>query len=552
MNENGQKSPSEFEADRNRLRACWELASVFNFLKVFVPIIGSELKMSAEEIETSLILPDRCLRLIHIVLLKGIPPVSKNLKDPDAWVVTLSKKLFMWWPWVAKGDFPLTAAKGSEMETYKNLDPTVRLVILRALCEIRADQHDVIAYINDAVKIKNEMSTFCKKNIGEDGKGTSYWLDGNETIGLRLYKEVNSLKENVTPPSMSCQWETLATNLEEFQKIVAEYSSSASKLEVAVSAVVKTEAIPVLNKIFKKKQRELEKKMKEERILNNFSRSGITRSCRNRKSITYTFDEYDKVISEAIRDNKRMKAKDEEKSDKKETLVKEDPQQAGEGESTKSDENDACEDSGEELDKNVASEDSGEESDKNDVSEGSGEESEENDASKNVGEESDANDVSEDSGEESDEDVSEEAVEDSYEDVSEDAVEDSDEDVSEDAVEESDEDDEDNKENMNFKSSKDRKPKSRSQQRIVRKETQEDGESAESDSDSENSELEAKDISENEDGKKENKNSSKENGVHSVQKMKHFGTKKRLGQRPNRNTAIESGVVSDSEEESDN
>ncbi|KAD3337668.1 hypothetical protein R6Q59_027541 [Mikania micrantha] len=551
MNENGQKLPSEFEADRNRLRACWELASVFNFLKVFVPIIGSELKMSAEEIETSLILPDRCLRLIHIVLLKGIPPVSKNLKDPDAWVVTLSKKLFMWWPWVAEGDFPLTAAKGSEMETYKNLDPTVRLVILRALCEIRADQHDVIAYINDAVKIKNEMSTFRKKNIGEDGKGTSYWLDGNETIGLRLYKEVNSLKENVTPPSMSCQWETLATNLEEFQKVVAEYSSSASKLEVAVSAVVKTEAIPVLNKIFKKKQRELEKKMNEERILNNFSRSGITRSCRNRKSITYTFDEYDKAISEAIRDNKRMKAKDEEKSDKKETLVKEDPQQAGEGESTKSDENDVCEDSGEELDKN-ASEDSGEESDKNDVSEGSGEESEENDASKNVGEESDAKDVSEDSGEESDEDVSEEAVEDSYEDVSEDAVEDSDEDVSEDAVEESDEDDEDNKENMNFKSSKDRKQKSRSQLRIVRKETEEDDESAESDSNSKNTELETKDISENEDDKKENKNSSKENGVHSVQKMKHFGTKKRLVQRPNRNTAIESAVVSDSEDERDN
>ncbi|KAI3743545.1 hypothetical protein L1987_61255 [Smallanthus sonchifolius] len=517
MNGNGQRSQPEFEAARNRLRARWELASVLNFLKVFGPLIGSELKISAEEIETSLILPDRYLRLVHIALLKGIPPVSKNLKDPDAWVVTLSKKLFMWWPWVAEGDFPLTASKGAEMETYKNLDPTIRLVILKALCEIRADQHDAVAYINDAVRNKNEISTFRKKNIGEDGKGTSYWLDGNETIGLRLYKEVNTLKENVLPPTMSCQWETLATNIGEFQKVVAEYSSSESKLEVDVSTAVETEAIPVLNKKFKKKQKELEKKKNEERIINNFSRSGITRSCRNRKPITYTFDEYDKVISEAIRESKRMKTRDEEKSEKKETLAKEDPQQAGEGESTESDENDDYDDSGEESDENVVSGENGEE------------EPDENDVSKDSGEESDENDVSEDSGEESDENV-----------------------VSEDSGEESDENDKDNKENMNLNSSKDGKKKSRYQQRIEKKETEEDGESTESDSDSESSELETKDISENDDDNKENKNNSSkenaENGDHSIKKMETFGTKKRLVQRPNRNTAIESAIVSDSED----
>ncbi|KAI3677224.1 hypothetical protein L1987_86847 [Smallanthus sonchifolius] len=536
MNGNGQRSPAEFEAARNRLRARWELASVLNFLKVFGPLIGSELKISAEEIETSLILPDRYLCLVHIALLKGIPPVSKNLKEPDAWVVTLSKKLFMWWPWVAEGDFPLTAAKGAEMETYKNLDPTVRLVILKALCEIRADQHDAVAYINDAVRNKNEISTFRKKNIGEDGKGTSYWLDGNETIGLRLYKEVSTLKENVLPPTMSCQWETLATNIGEFQKVVAQYSSSESKLEVAVSTAVETEAIPVLDKIFKKKKRELEKKKSEERIINNFSRSGITRSCRNRKPITYTFDEYDKAISEAIRESKRIKIRDEEKSEKKETLAKEDPQRAGEGESTESDENDDYEDSGEESDENVVSGENGEEG------------PDENDVSKDSGEESDENDVSEDSGEESDENV-----------------------VSEDSGEESDENDENNKENMNLNSSKDGSvlnsqiqngrlimslnKKSRYQQRIKKKETEESeehGQSTESDSDSENRELETKDISENDEDNKENKNNSRkeyaENGDPSIQKMENFGTKKRLVQRPNRNTAIESVIVSDSED----
>ncbi|KAK9068404.1 hypothetical protein SSX86_012517 [Deinandra increscens subsp. villosa] len=540
------------------------------FVKVFHPIIGSNLTISAEDIEKCLILPDKNLRLLHIALLKGIPPVSKNLKDPDAWVVTLSKKLFMWWPWVAKGDFPLTAAKGAEMETYINLDPTVRLVILKALCEIRADQHDAVAYINDAVKNKNEISTFRKNNIGEDGKGTSYWLDGNETIGFRLYKEVITLTENVTPPTISCQWETLATDLEEFQKVVAEYSSSESKLEVAVSAAVEAEAIPVLNKIFKKKKRELEKKMNEERILNNFARSGITRSCRNRKPINYTFDEYDKVITEAIRGSKWMKTRDE-KSEKKETVAKGDTQQTGVGKSTVSDENDVNEDSGEKSDENDVSKDSGEESDANDVSEGSSEESDEKVVSEDSGEESDDNAVAEDSGEESDEnavaeDSGEESddnavAEDSGEEsddnaVAEDSGEESDENVSENSGEESDENDDDNKENMNLNSSKDGKAKSRYQQEVVKKETkesEEDGESTESDSDSESSELETKDISENDEDNKENKNNSTkanaENGDHSIQKMKHFGTKKRLVQRPNRNTAIESASVSDSEDE---
>ncbi|KAI3682142.1 hypothetical protein L2E82_50175 [Cichorium intybus] len=33
---------------------------------------------------------------------QGIPAVNKNLKDPDGWIVSLSKKLAMWWPWVWK------------------------------------------------------------------------------------------------------------------------------------------------------------------------------------------------------------------------------------------------------------------------------------------------------------------------------------------------------------------------------------------------------------------------------------------------------------------
>ncbi|KAI3778463.1 hypothetical protein L2E82_07791 [Cichorium intybus] len=183
----------------------------------------------------------------------GIPPVNKNLKDPDGWIVSLSKKLAMWWSWVAEGDLPLTTCKRAEVSKYKELDSTIRHVVLKTL----------LSYINDEVKFKNEMTTFRKNNIEEDGKGTSYWYDGNEVIGFRLYKEVNTFKKN----EIQTIWETLATNLEEFQKVVDEYSSSKSKLEVAVSGAVENEVMHVLNKL---------QKGKEERDVGVKRQSGVT------------------------------------------------------------------------------------------------------------------------------------------------------------------------------------------------------------------------------------------------------------------------------------
>ncbi|PWA43156.1 hypothetical protein CTI12_AA538540 [Artemisia annua] len=517
MNQNDPESSPEIESHRNILRQRWELASVLNFFKVFEPVIESNMKVSAEEVETALIIPNKCLAQLHVSLLKGIPPVPRNLKDPDVWVVALSKKLVEWWPWVAEGDFPLTAAKGAEMATYKELDPTIRLVILKALCEIRADQHDVVSYINDAVKNKNELSTFRKINIGEDGKGTSYWLDGNDTFGLRLYKEVNTFKGKGTQSTISSQWETLATNLEEFQNVVEEYSSSNSKLEVAVGAAVEPEAIPVLTKLHKKKQRELQRKRNAERLIDNFCRSGITRSCRSRKPITYTFDAYDKAITEAIREtntfsyisDRRMKTQNELRSEKKRAVANEDREQDQpiDAEPTESD-----------------SESSKHETE--DVSEASAEESDESEESeremKTRGERREKK-VTLESGE-----TTESEQEDGTE----------------------------------------------SEQENGTESEQEDGESAESDSESSkletnyvsDSEKSGEESDENDDENKQSSdNSSKENGSfvnstkeskkitekddRSIQQIRNFGTKKRLRQRPNCNTALESAIAPDSEDE---
>ncbi|KAJ1427403.1 Remodeling and spacing factor 1 [Sesbania bispinosa] len=59
------------------------ITSVLNFLDVFSPILGNDLKLSAEENETGLVNPDASLAKLHVQLLKGIPPVSKTLDDSD-------------------------------------------------------------------------------------------------------------------------------------------------------------------------------------------------------------------------------------------------------------------------------------------------------------------------------------------------------------------------------------------------------------------------------------------------------------------------------------
>ncbi|XP_019179145.1 PREDICTED: DDT domain-containing protein DDR4 isoform X2 [Ipomoea nil] len=289
---------TDSELARLQLRQRWELASILNFLNVFEPVLGIDFKISAEEIETGLIEPNRSLAQLHVALLKGIPPISKLLKQSDGWVTVLCKKLIVWWPWVAEGDFPLSPAKGEEICTYKAVNPIIRLLLLKALCEIRADQGDVLSYINDSIKNGTALSTFRKDKLGGDGVGISYWYDGNEIIGHRGME--NGL-------AIGSRWETLATNLEEFRTFVDNVSYSEVKWENAVGKAVQADVIPVLEKIQKKKDRALKRKRSQDTVLYSFRPSAVTRSCRNRGHINYTFDDYDRAINEAIEvtNNKR-------------------------------------------------------------------------------------------------------------------------------------------------------------------------------------------------------------------------------------------------------
>ncbi|XP_020228079.1 DDT domain-containing protein DDR4 [Cajanus cajan] len=316
---NARFEENDLDLEISRLRGRWELASVLNFLDVFGPILGKDLKLSAEDIEIGLVKPDASLARLHIQILKGMPPVSKTLEESDKWVTSLCKKLTMWWPWVAEGEIPLVPSKGEEISKYKELNPSDRLLLLRALCEVRADQHDAVSYINDALKEGTQISSFRKDALGRDGTGTSYWYDAtSKGQSHRLYREIitsDSIPKDKDERRLSLptiQWETLASNLEDFSKVAENFTFSKSSVEVAVSMKLQSDAIPTLEKIRKKKERAMKQKQRQDKLLKDVQIShcsGNTRSCRTRRPINYTFEAYDRTMEEAIQlTNKRKKS----------------------------------------------------------------------------------------------------------------------------------------------------------------------------------------------------------------------------------------------------
>ncbi|PPS05766.1 hypothetical protein GOBAR_AA14865 [Gossypium barbadense] len=315
---------SFFNSEVTKLRNRWELASVLNFLIVFEPLVGTDLKLTAEEIELGLVKPNTSIAALHVKLLKGTPPMSKLLNVSDGWVTVLCKKLAVWWPWVrqifsigcatfmvAEGEIPLTARNGDCVSIYHHVRP----------CAFEM-QDDAVSYINDAMKSNKEISCFRKEKIGANGN-VLYWYDGNTVFGYRLYKEINRTeskskakgKASSTLPTVCSHWETLAVDFKEFREVVDKLLASRTAAEVAIGKTINNDVIPVVEKFQKKKDRALKRKERQEMLLNdlrNSSGTEITRSCRNRRPVSYTFDEYDRAIDEAIELTKKRKTVEEQ------------------------------------------------------------------------------------------------------------------------------------------------------------------------------------------------------------------------------------------------
>ncbi|KAL2340833.1 hypothetical protein Fmac_008773 [Flemingia macrophylla] len=263
---------------------------------------------------------NKTLEIMEFVidLAEAIPPITRMALSRDTWITVLCRKLRDWWHWVADGDLPIVASHGAEVEVYKSLDPGVRVVILKALCDIRVEQEDIRSFIDSSIKRGIQLSTFRKERIGGDSHGVSYWYEDDPVIGHRLYREIRKtelvqLKKGKPRGSQvlsktTYQWETVATNFDEFQDVSEKLFSSKNRMEVSVGKKVKIDMLPEIEKEHKKKERLLKKQHRQALLLDNFlGVDGLApgRSLRDRKPVTYTFDDYDRSINEAIKITKR-------------------------------------------------------------------------------------------------------------------------------------------------------------------------------------------------------------------------------------------------------
>ncbi|KAG9154714.1 hypothetical protein Leryth_014214 [Lithospermum erythrorhizon] len=293
----------------------WQLASILNFLNVFRHLLNIKAEFSVEEFETAIISPNSTLGEIHMPLLKAIPPVTRMALGHNTWITVLCRKLRDWWHWVAEGELPIVAAQGAEIETYHTLDPGVRVVILKALCDIRVEQEDIRSYIDQSIKQGFHLSTFRKARLGGDSHGISYWYEDDPIIGHRLYREIRKVEvkrgkgRNIPPiPNSSYQWETVATNLDEFLDVSEKLFTSTNRTEISVGKKLKNDMLAEIEKVHKRKEKLLKKQHRQALLLDNMLQmDGLAagRSLRDRKHVTYTFDDYDRSINEAIKDTKK-------------------------------------------------------------------------------------------------------------------------------------------------------------------------------------------------------------------------------------------------------
>lgn len=307
--------PQPAQLQRWTLRSMWELASVLNFLNVFRPLLNITVEFSAEELETALLTPNSTLDGIHIPLLKAIPPVIRMALGRATWITVLCRKIKDWWHWVADGEIPIFASHGVEVEMYMNLEPATRVLILKALCDVRVEQEDIRNYIDDSLKHGIHLSVFRKDRIGGDSQGVSYWYEDDEIIGHRLYREIKKVeikkvrgKAVPAPPNTSYLWEMVASNLDEFQDVSDKLFESKNRTEVSLAKKLKIDILPEVDKIQKRKDKLLKKQHRQALLIDSFViADGISagRSLRDRKPVTYTFDDYDRSINEAIKITKK-------------------------------------------------------------------------------------------------------------------------------------------------------------------------------------------------------------------------------------------------------
>jgi hypothetical protein len=175
-------------------------------------------------------------------------------------------------------------------------------------------QEDIRSYIDNSLKTGVHLSVFRKDRVGGDSHGVNFWYEEDPLIGHRLYREIRKAevlkvktKGSKILPNITYQWETVATNFDEFQDVSEKLLQSSSRIEVSLGKKLVKDMLPEIEKEHKRKEKLLKKQHRQALLLDNFVVvDGLAgRSLRDRKPVRYTFDDYDKSINDAIKITKK-------------------------------------------------------------------------------------------------------------------------------------------------------------------------------------------------------------------------------------------------------
>eukprot|EP00897_Mesotaenium_endlicherianum_P009828 jgi/Mesen1/8874/ME000530S08282 len=312
-------SVSSGTTDRQALRGMWELASVLHFFQVFREVLDLDLDFSAEELETGLVNAGHghILKDVHIAILKGILPPTRPPPDRSTWATVLCKKVINNWLWLTGEEprlCPLHLAQGDEEGMYQNLTGPDRLRVLKALCELRLDQEDMRAHIDLQLRHKVPIDTFQMAPLATDPSGTRYWYADDSSVGHRLYKEGPPALQKTrhggkrAPVPTSGSWEAVACNYDEFVEAGERLACSRQRSEARVGRHIKEVVLPTLEEIERRRERALRKQQKQAMYLDTLLNGGglaAGRARRERKPVSYTFDDFERSIDAAIRAPKK-------------------------------------------------------------------------------------------------------------------------------------------------------------------------------------------------------------------------------------------------------
>ncbi|CAH1422010.1 unnamed protein product [Lactuca virosa] len=115
-------------------------------------------------------------------------------------------------------------------------------------------QEDIRSYIDDSIKHGVHLSAFRKERTGGDSHRVSYWYENDPIIGQRLYHEIKTVEvkkgkgKNIQSVP-SYHWETIATNLDEFQDVSEKLSSSKNRTESSLGKKLEDDILPEIKKV---------------------------------------------------------------------------------------------------------------------------------------------------------------------------------------------------------------------------------------------------------------------------------------------------------------